>query len=111
MKSKTDFKQMYLVDAAAYNGISRTETPIILGRSNNKVSPPTINVLAPVTSREENPNHVHTELKSNMKSIGTQNNVLTLSLMGFLTNRKLWGGADLPPLVIWLSEDIFNILF
>ena len=38
------------------------------------------------------------------------NIVLTIFLMGFLTNRTLWG-ADLPPLVIWLSEDIFNILF
>ena len=38
-------------------------------------------------------------------------NSLTLFLMAFLTNRTLWGGADLPPLVIWLSEDIFNIFF
>ena len=35
---------------------------------------------------------------------------LTLFLMGFLTNRTLWG-ADLPPLAIWLSEDIFNMIF
>ena len=78
MKSKTDFKQMYLVDATAYNGISRTDTPIILGRSNNKVSSPTINLLAPVTSRVENPKTdypVHKEQKSNMKSVGTQNNI------------------------------------
>ena len=31
--------------------------------------------------------------------------------MAFLTNLTLWGGADLPPLVLWLSEDIFNIFF
>ena len=86
MKSKTDFKQMYLVDAAAYNGISRTETPIILGRSNNKVSPPTINVLAPVTSRVETGNPIHTELKSNMKSIGTQSNVLNTKSTGVVTD-------------------------
>ena len=35
---------------------------------------------------------------------------LTLFLLGFLTNRTFWG-ADLPPLVIWLSEDIFNNFF
>ena len=76
MKSKTNFKQMYLVGTTAYNGISRTDTPIILGRSNNKVSPPTT---APVTSGVENPKTgypINTEQKSDMKSVGTQSNVL-----------------------------------
>ena len=85
MKSKTDFKQMYLVDATAYNGISRTDTPIILGRSNNKVSPPTTNVLAPVTSGAENPKTgypINTEQKSDMKSVGTQSNVLNTKSTG-----------------------------
>merc|ERR1711867_337081 len=63
VKSKTDFKQMYLVDATAYNGMSRVDTSIILGRSDNKVSPPTINVLAPVTSKVENS-------KTDTRSIG-----------------------------------------
>ena len=84
MKSKTNFKQMYLVDATAYNGISRTDTPIILGRSNNKVSPPTTNVLAPVTSGVENPKTaypIHTELKS----AGTQSNVLSTKSTGVVT--------------------------
>ena len=31
--------------------------------------------------------------------------------MAFLTNRTLWGGADLPPLGLWLLEDIFNVFF
>ena len=85
MKSKTNFKQMYLVDATAYNGISRTDTPIILGRSNNKVSPPTTNVLAPVTSGVENPKTgypMNTEQKSDMKSVGTQSNVLNTKSTG-----------------------------
>ena len=85
MKSKTNFKQMYLVDATAYNGISRTDTPIILGRSNNKVSPPTTNVLAPVTSGAENPKTgypINTEQKSDMKSVGTQSNVLNTKSTG-----------------------------
>ena len=85
MKSKTNFKQMYLVDATAYNGISRTDTPIILGRSNNKVSPPTTNVLAPVTSGVENPKTgypINTEQKSDMKSVGTQRNVLNTKSTG-----------------------------
>ena len=84
MKSKTNFKQMYLVDATAYNGINRTDTPIILGRSNNKVLPPTINVSAPVTSGVENPKTaypIHTELKS----AGTQSNVLSTKSTGVVT--------------------------
>ena len=84
MRSKTNFKQMYLVDATAYNGINRTDTPIILGRSNNKVLPPTINVSAPVTSGVENPKTgypIHTELKS----VGTQSNVLSTKSTGVVT--------------------------
>ena len=84
MKSKTNFKQMYLVDATAYNGINRTDTPIILGRSNNKVLPRTINVSAPVTSGVENPKTaypIHTELKS----AGTQSNVLSTKSTGVVT--------------------------
>ena len=103
MKSKTDFKQMYLVDAAAYNGISRTETPIILGRSNNKVSPPTINVLAPVTSRVETGYPIHTELKS----VGTQSNVLNTKSTGVVTdsppNKEHYDQASQTPI---LSDNV-----
>ena len=110
MKSKTDFKQMYLVDAAAYNGISRTETPIILGRSNNKVSPPAINVLAPVTSRVETGNPIHTELKSNMKSIGTQSNVLNTKSTGVVTdsppNKEHYDQASQTPI---LSDNVHKL--
>ena len=84
MKSKTNFKQMYLVDATAYNGINRIDAPIILGRSNNKISPPTINVLAPVTSGVENPKTgypLHTELKS----VGTQSKALSTKSTGVVT--------------------------
>ena len=81
MKSKTNFKQMYLVDATAYNGISRTDTPIILGRSNNKVSPPTTNVLAPVTSGVENPK-IGYPINTEKKSVGTQSNVLNTKSTG-----------------------------
>ena len=81
MKSKTNFKQMYLVDATAYNGISRTDTPIILGRSNNKVSPPTTNVLAPVTSGVENPKTGY-PINTEQKSVGTQSNVLNTKSTG-----------------------------
>ena len=30
---------------------------------------------------------------------------------GLFNKPEVMGGADLPPLVIWLSEDILNILF
>ena len=81
MKSKTNFKQMYLVDATAYNGISTTDTPIILGRSNNKVSPPTTNVLAPVRSGIENPKTDY-PINTEQKSVGTQSNVLNTKSTG-----------------------------
>ena len=77
MKSKTNFKQMYLVDATAYN--NRIDAPIILGRSNNP--PPTINVLAPVTSGVDSGYPIHTELKS----VGTQSNVLNTKSTGVVT--------------------------
>ena len=89
MKSKTDFKQMYLVDATAYNGMSRVDTSIILGRSDNKVSPPpTINVLAPVTSKVENSKTdypVHKEQKPSMKSVETQNTPPTINALAPVT--------------------------
>ena len=88
MKSKTDFKQMYLVDATAYNGMSRVDTSIILGRSDNKVSPPTINVLAPVTSKVENSKTdypVHKEQKLSMKSVETQNTPPTINVLAPVT--------------------------
>ena len=81
MKSKTNFKQMYLVDATAYNGISRTDTPIILGRSNNKVSPPTTNVLASVTSGVDNLKTGY-PINTELKSVGTQSNVLNTKSTG-----------------------------
>ena len=89
MKSKTDFKQMYLVDATAYSGMSRVDTSIILGRSDNKVSPPpTINVLAPVTSKVENSKTdypVHKEQKPSMKSVETQNTPPTINVLAPVT--------------------------
>ena len=90
MKSKTDFKQMYLVDATAYNGMSRVDTSIILGRSDNKVSPPTINVLAPVTSKVENSKTdypVHKEQKPSMKSVETQNTPPTINVLAPVTSK------------------------
>ena len=36
-------------------------------------------------------------IKNTLKSVKFLSKMLTLFLMGFLTNRKLWGGADLPP--------------
>ena len=91
MKSKTDFKQMYLVDATAYSGMSRVDTSIILGRSDNKVSPPpTINVLAPVTSKVENSKTdypVHKEQKPSMKSVETQNTPPTINVLAPVTSK------------------------
>ena len=84
MKSKTNFKQMYLVDATAYSGINRTENPIILGRSNNKVLPPTINVSAPVTSGVENSKTSY-PIRTELKSAGTQSNVLSTKSTGVVT--------------------------
>ena len=67
---------------------------------------------------ETNPDRAFQEEKLRMvaakgamtKKVKRLNTALTLFLMGFLTNGTLWG-ADLPPLVIWQLEDIFNILF
>ena len=84
MKSKTNFKQMYLVDATAYNGINRTDTPIILGRSNKKVLPSTINVSAPVTSGVENSKTSY-PIRTELKSAGTQSNVLSTKSTGVVT--------------------------
>ena len=70
MKSKTNFKQMYLVDATAYNRMNNennntTFNPKILGRSNTTVEQPALNVSvsAPVTLEREN-------LKSRNASVG-----------------------------------------
>ena len=60
---------------------------------------------------ETNPDRAFQEEKLRMvaakgamtKKVKRLNTALTLFLMGFLTNRNL--------LVIWLLEDIFNILF
>ena len=58
MKSKTNFKQMYLVDANAYNRINNTtiSTPTIFRKSNIQISPPALNVSvsAPVKTEKEN---------------------------------------------------------
>ena len=99
MKSKTDFKQMYLVDATAYNGMSRVDTPIILGRSSNKVSPPTINVLAPVTSKVENSKTdypIHKEQKPSMKSVETQNTPPTINVLAPVTSKVENSKTDYP---------------
>lgn len=69
MRSKTNFKEMYLVDATAYNKINNTSTtttstPIILGKSNTQISPPALNVSvsAPITTEKLilvlNPQHL-----------------------------------------------------
>ena len=58
MKSKTNFKQMYLVDANTYNQINNSaiSTPTIFRKSNVQISPPALNVSvsAPVKTEKEN---------------------------------------------------------
>ena len=75
MKIKTNFKQMYLVDASAYNRINNSSsTPIILGKPNIQISPPNLNVSAPVTTEIPIPStYPSTQSKT---SVGTQSNVL-----------------------------------
>ena len=84
MKSKTNFKQMYLVDASAYNRINNiTSTPIILGKPNIQISPPNLNVSAPVTTEIPIPStYPSTQSKT---SVGTQSNVLQTKSMGSMT--------------------------
>ena len=84
MKSKTNFKQMYLVDASAYNRINNiTSTPIILGKPNIQISPPNLNVSAPVTTEIPIPStYPCTQSKT---SVGTQSNVLHTKSMGSIT--------------------------
>ena len=84
MKSKTNFKQMYLVDASAYNRINNTtSTPIILGKPNIQISPPNLNVSAPVTTEIPIPStYPSTQSKT---SVGTQSNVLHTKSMGSMT--------------------------
>ena len=82
MKSKTNFKQMYLVDASAYNRINNTtSTPIILGKPNIQISPPNLNVSAPVTT-EIPSTYPSTQSKT---SVGTQSNVLHTKSIGSMT--------------------------
>ena len=82
MKSKTNFKQMYLVDASAYNRLNNTtSTPIILGKPNIQISPPNLNVSAPVTT-EIPSTYPSTQSKT---SVGTQSNVLHTKSMGSMT--------------------------
>ena len=82
MKSKTNFKQMYLVDASAYNRINNTtSTPIILGKPNIQISPPNLNVSAPVTT-EIPSTYPSTQSKT---SVGTQSNVLHTKSIGSIT--------------------------
>ena len=87
MKSKTNFKQMYLVDASAYNKIKNTSTitttsnPIILGKPNIQISPSNLNVTAPVTT-EIPSTYPSTQSKT---SVGTQSNVLHTKSMGSMT--------------------------
>lgn len=89
MRNKTIFKQMYLVDPIAYNRISNTpttsaSTPIILGKSNIKISPqPTLKVSAPVTTEISNPStHPNTQSET---SVGTQSEVLHTKSVGSVT--------------------------
>ena len=90
MKSKTNFKQMYLIDASTYNRISNTtttstSTPIVLGKSSTQISPSSsLNVSAPVTT--EIPiisSYSSTQPKA---SIGTQSEVLHTKSVGNITN-------------------------
>ena len=84
MKSKTNFKQMYLVDVSSYNRINNTtSTPIILGKPNIQISPPNLNVSAPVTAEIPIPStYPSTQSKT---SVGTQSNVLHTKSMGSMT--------------------------
>ena len=86
MKSKTDFKQMYLVDATAYNRINNENNnapfnPIILGRSNTTVEPTALNVSvsAPVTLEREN-------VKTRNASVGTLSDALQNKSVGVMTD-------------------------
>ena len=86
MKSKTNFKQMYLVDATAYNRMNNennntTFNPIILGRSNTTVEQPALNVSvsAPVTLEREN-------LKTRNESVGTLGDALAKTSVGVMTD-------------------------
>ena len=83
MKSKTHFKQMYLVDPIAYNRINNTTTsnPIIIGKPNIQISPPNLNVSAPVTTEIPIPS----TYPSTQTSVGTQSNVLHTKSMGSMT--------------------------
>ena len=86
MKSKTNFKQMYLVDASACNKINNTTTtttsnPIILGKPNIQISPPNLNVTAPVTT-EIPSTYPSTQSKTSDR---TQSNVLHTKSRGSMT--------------------------
>jgi hypothetical protein len=92
MKSKTNFKQMYLVDASTYNRVNNTttSTPMILGKSNIKISPPALNVSvsAPVKTDTENlisSNSIYPNTQTT-KSVGTLSDVLLTKSAGVMTD-------------------------
>ena len=91
MKSKTNFKQMYLVDANAYNRINNSTipTPTIFRKSNIQISPPALNVSvsAPVKREKENlisSNSIFPNTQPT-KSVGTLSDVLQKKSTGVMT--------------------------
>ena len=86
MKSKTNFKQMFLVDTTVYNRINNetdnaTFKPIVSSRSHTVVEPPTLNVSVspPVTSEREN-------LKTRNASVGTMSDAIETKSTGVMTD-------------------------
>ena len=108
MKSKTNFKQMYLVDVSAYNRINNTtSTPIILGKPNIQISPPNLNVSAPVTTEIPIPStYPSTQSKT---SVGTQSNVLHTKSMGSMTEssptKEHQASPQLPQQSVIMNKD------
>ena len=93
MRSKTNFKEMYLVDATAYNKINNTSTtttstPIILGKSNTQISPPALNVSvsAPVTTEKEIAIPSTYPSTQSTTSVGVQSDVLHTKSIGNMTD-------------------------
>ena len=86
MKSKTNFKQMFLVDTTVYNRINNetgnaTFKPIVSSRLHTVVEPSTLNVSVspPVTSEREN-------LKTRNASVGTMSDAIETKSTGVMTD-------------------------
>ena len=86
MKSKTNFKQMFLVDTTVYNRINNetgnaTFKPIVSSRLHTVVEPSTLNVSVspPVTSEREN-------LKTRNASVGTMSDAIETKSTAVMTD-------------------------